>query len=337
MKKLFILCLAAIMTTSFFSCGNSSKENSKKDKAASSMSEQSDKSTKTQKKDDNKPTEIDIFEGLEVVAVGVYPNLHIVTNHEDSPYKKLISDCIIDYTAESTIINNSTAQIEVKVDIVADSFNDFLKEKNHILSSDSKTYEFKCDDFEKCLISEEFFTDTVKEQLINKMREEIINRIQEQEADKAEFNEILTENFGNSENRINDESVDTDFKNTKLFILLPPDNYSYEGRNGILLDYEIDYPYNDTNPNNLITKYDYQNLETVLAVFENSNGEKEIIKSKPIFSADGSLNEEKTTINIFTSSLFDYDANIEIYDSLENILKLPSPEDYVVKEIPALN
>ena len=54
MKKLFILCLAAIMTTSFFSCGNSSKENSKKDKTASSQSEQSEKTAKTQKKDDNK-------------------------------------------------------------------------------------------------------------------------------------------------------------------------------------------------------------------------------------------------------------------------------------------
>lgn len=162
------------MTTSFFSCGNSSKENSKKDKTASSQSEQSEKTAKTQKKDDNKPTEIDIFEGLEVNAVGVYPNLHIVTNHENSPYKKLISDCIIDYTAESTIINNSTAQIEVKVDIVADSFNDFLKEKNHILASDSKTFEFKCDDFEKYLTSDELFTDTVKEQLVNSVKRLLI-------------------------------------------------------------------------------------------------------------------------------------------------------------------
>ena len=337
MKKLFILCLAAIMTTSFFSCGNSSKENSKKDKTASSQSEQSEKTAKTQKKDDNKPTEIDIFEVLEFTAEGIYPDLNIITNYENSPYERIITNCILDFMAEGTNVNNSTAQIEITVVEDTEPFKDFLEENNYILASHSKTLEFKCDDFEKYLTSEELFTDTVKEQLVNKMREEIINRIQEKEANNAEFNEILTENFGNPENRINDESVNTDFKNTKLFILLPPDNYSYEGRNGILLDYEIDYPYNDTNPNNLITKYDYQNLETVLAVFENSNGEKEIIKSKPIFSADGSLNEEKTTINIFTSSLFDYDANIEIYDSLENILKLPSPEDYVVKEIPALN
>ncbi|MDY3844119.1 MAG: hypothetical protein SOZ55_03235 [Ruminococcus sp.] len=290
MKKLFILCLAAIMTTSFFSCGNSSKENSKKDKAASSMSEQSDKSTKTQKKDDNKPTEIDIFEGLEFTAEGIYPDLNIITNYENSPYERIITNCILDFMAEGTNVNNSTAQIEITVVEDTEPFKDFLEENNYILASHSKTLEFKCDDFEKYLTSDELFTDTVKEQLVNKMREELAYQFE------------------------------NDYKNIALYTSFPPEGYVYKGNS-----FNVNVPITG-----ICAFYDVK----VLGVFEDANGRKDIVEALPILSVDGSLNEEKTMISVRTG-LFDYDQELEIFHSLERMTF--TSDEYVVKEIPALN
>lgn len=105
MKKLFILCLAAIMTTSFFSCGNSSKENSKKDE----------------------PKTVDFFDTIEMNVIGTYPFLVVGIDDDTFVNDESLPDMGFAFELKVTELNTDSA--EIQLDIIPESFENYLNKK----------------------------------------------------------------------------------------------------------------------------------------------------------------------------------------------------------------
>ena len=119
------------MTTSFFSCGNSSKENSKKDE----------------------PKTVDFFDTIEMNVIGTYPFLVVGIDDDTFVNDESLPDMGFAFELKVTELNTDSA--EIQLDIIPESFENYLNKKNMILSDKKDmTFNLAACDYDSILLSE---------------------------------------------------------------------------------------------------------------------------------------------------------------------------------------
>lgn len=254
------------------------------------------------------------------MAEGTYPDLQIHINDDkyESDISKYKCDPELDSFLKANVIevNNEKAKIQICINEFAeDLLESFSEYNNLIFERESNTYEFYAKDFDRCLLSEDMFTDEVKEEIVKGMIQQIQEEFEEINSSNEELNSIM-EGFGgnNPENQIEVTTFDTNLKNTELYIVVPTENINFEISGGDLMRHALYY--DDCN----ITWRRYTGVlgvEGVFAVIENDDGDKFVECAYPVISPDGSLNKEKTTYKGIGS----YDYVIQVHDSIEGCIE----------------
>ncbi|HOF69073.1 MAG TPA: hypothetical protein PLF24_06340 [Ruminococcus sp.] len=300
MKKLFILCLAAVMTTSFFSCGNSSKENSKKDE----------------------PKTVDFFDTIEMNVIGTYPFLVVGIDDDTFVNDESLPDMGFAFELKVTELNTDSA--EIQLDIIPESFENYLNKKNMILSDKKDmTFNLAACDYDSILLSEKQLTEGVKRQIIDGM----IKTVEEEIKYEKEIDEISCE-----------------IKPIEMYAVTPPDNYSFEinkivMRQAILNNEYIEDRY-DAKTCAYLSPIIHSSNKSIYVVLQDSDNEKFIVSALTVIAPDGTLNEEKTTYNIEVSDLNPSGVGYEyMMSKSKNVTRFikeqkSTNEDYDILEIP---